>query len=156
MAVYYATATELRTELDVTALILTDAAAEKLIADAEDLVDTMLGGWEPDTTTGRKITQTDVETWQWAKLKRATVKVAANLHRNPGVLSSAQWDEVKGPDFWFVGRIGGPLAAIATPIVLALLDDSGLRRLAGRARSGPYRRRSEFDRFLRATRHNGT
>lgn len=136
MPVYYATAAQLRDELEVDALTLPDARAEKLITDAEDLIDTLLGFWRVNETTGRKIVQADVEAWQFTKLTRATVLTAANIYRNPAVLTSPQWDEVKGPDFWFVGRIGGPLAQILSPVVLAVLEASTLRRMSGRSRAG--------------------
>lgn len=154
----YTTPAAVRAELGLTTETLPDETALRLISDAEDLVDGMLGAWPVDETTGRKIVQADVEAWQWVKLGRATVLVARNLYRNPGVLSSTQWGSVKGPDFWFEKRIGGELAAILTRQVIAVLDASGLRRLAGRARPGSQHRstRPEFDRFLPARRHDGT
>lgn len=152
----YATPTELRAALDVDQNVLDDAAATALILDAEDLIDRVLGGWPPDETTGRKIVQGDVEAWQWAKLGRATAKLAARLHRDPGLLSSPVYRSVSGPDFSFVGPQGGGAGQVFGVQVLALLDDSGLRRVAGRAVTGSPRRKPEYDRFLSATRHDGT
>lgn len=153
----YATPTELRAHLDVDQNGLADAAATALILDAEDLIDRVLGGWPPDETTGRKITQGDVEAWQWAKLTRATVKLAARLHRDPGLLTSPAYRSVAGPDFSFSGPQGGGAAHTLGVQVLALLDDSCLRRLAGRAVTGASGRTApEYERFLHATRHDGT
>lgn len=153
---YYSTTVLLNAELGVTPA-LSDAQALVHIQDAEDLVDGVLDAWLPDETTGRKIVEADVDAWQWAKLTRATTKVAANLYRNPGVLTTAQYRRVKGPDFEFEDVLGGTLAAILTPNIITILNDSGLRNIAGRAHAGPRPRiRADHDRFLRATRHDGT
>lgn len=139
---YYTTAALLQGELGLSAVQFPDAAAIKVIEDAEDLVDELLGGWPPDKTTGRKIVQAKVEAWQWTKLGRATVKLAAALYRDPELARRNRWASEKGPDFAVSGPIGG---AIATE-VLAPLNQSGLRRVAGRAASGTARR---FDNFFR-------
>lgn len=149
--------TEAALEAELNGVDMPTATAVGLIQDAEDLIDRALGGWPPDETTGRKIAQGDVEAWQWAKLSRATVKLAARLYRNPGLLSSPAYRSVSGPDFSFSGPQGGGAAQIFGVQVLALLDDSCLRRIAGRAVTGGWRhRKPEYDRFLNATRHDGT
>lgn len=149
----YSTPTAVRTELGVTVSVLSDVAAAKLIADAEDVVDGMLGAWLPDETTGRKIVRGDVEEWQWRALDRATAKMAALVYGNPGLLSTVQYDRIKGPDFERSGRVG---TAVGSSVV-ALLDQSGLRRLTGRAVAcrGYGYLRPDYRRFLTATRHAG-
>lgn len=154
----YCTVTELRTELQVDESALPEAAAIRVIEDAEDMIDRLLGGWfwGPNEETGRKVTQGDVMGWQWAKLSRATTKLAARFHTTPGALDQV-YQSVSGPDFSMSGPKGGALVSLIGVQVLALLDDSGLRQIAGRATQGRGRRlRAGYERFLRATRHDGT
>lgn len=155
---YYCTADQLRTELGVSSTVLPDAAATVLIQSAEDLIDRLLGAgmYWPDETTGRKIRQADVEAWQWAKLTRATVLLAARLYTQPDLLADTGADRVKGPDFEISGQRGGATGRLFGTTVLAVLDDSGLRQLAARAAPGRRRIRPGFARFLAATRHDGT
>ena len=126
---YYTTADNLRTELGIDEATLGDTAATNIIMDAEDLIDHLLGFWPVDETTGRKIVEDDVETWQWDKLGRATVKLAAKLYSDSSVLEGRTWDSVSGPDFSFSGAIGSEVNSQVTMI----LDGTGLRRLMGRA-----------------------
>lgn len=135
MSVVYATATELRTELGVNSGTLPDAAANALILEAEDFTDSLLGGWPIDETTGRKIEQAHVEAWQWAKLKRAVLLLAAELYSTPTLLQRPRYRREKGPDFEFEDPLGGGVLSR----YLNVLDDSGLRRLGGRARAGRRR-----------------
>ena len=129
---YYATAAELRTYLNVSSGTLSDSAAIVLIQDAEDWIDTLLGGWPVDETTGRKILQADVLAWQWTKLGRATVKTAGAVYRDPTLLTVRRYRREKGPDFAVEDPLGGgPLAPAIT-----LLNASGLRKLTGRAVAG--------------------
>jgi hypothetical protein len=121
---YYATADDLRAELDVDDTVLSDAAAIKLIEDAEDVIDSMLGARPVDDTTGRKVVQADVESWRFVKLTRATVKVAARLSEDPTILT-AQYTSVSGPDFSFSGRISTTWGSV----VENALTLSGLARL---------------------------
>lgn len=146
---YYATAEALRDELELDSTALPDDAATKLLENAEDVVDRLLGAWPANTTTGRKITEADVEPWQFAKLARATVKLAAKLHATPDLIEPG-FSRVKGPDFEIEGPIGSRLGTE----VLAPLEDSNLRRLAGRAQPGGTR--SQFRTFFDARRHDGT
>ncbi len=129
---YYATAAELRTYLDVDDSTLSDAAAIVLIQDAEDWIDTLLGGWPVNETTGRKILQADVLAWQWAKLGRATVKTAGAVYHDPTLLTVRRYRREKGPDF----EVEDPLGGGALTPAIALLNASGLRRLTGRAAAG--------------------
>ena len=148
-AVVYATASELRTELGVNNTVLPDAAAEKLILEAEGFTDGLLGGWPIDETTGRKIEQSDVEAWQWAKLKRAVLLLAVELYASPDVLRRARYRREKGPDFEFEDPLGGGVLSR----YMAVLNDSGLRMLGGRATHGrcaPARQRyRDFFQFER-------
>lgn len=155
---YYCTSNELRTELGLNAEALPDPIAIAKIQDAEDLIDRLLGGWAwgEEESTGRKVVQGDVMPWQWAKLIRATVKLSARIYQQPDLLDQT-YQTVSGPDFSFSGPKGGALVHMIGVQVLALLDDSGLRRIAGRARQGRrHRIKGTYERFLRATRHDGT
>lgn len=155
----YCTTAELVTELEVgEGAVPDDAIARRAIEDAEDLIDRVLGGWYwgPNEQTGRKVVQGDVMAWQWTKLTRATVKLAARLYRDPSLLEQS-FEATRGPDFSVQGPKGGALVRIMGVQVLALLDDSGLRRIVGRANKGRgHRYRQGFERFLSATRHDGT
>lgn len=146
-AVVYATASELRTELGVNNTMLPDAAANALILEAEDFTDSLLGGWPIDETTGRKIEQSDVEAWQWTKLKRAVLLLAAELYSTPTLLQRPRYRREKGPDFEFEDPLGGGILSR----YLAVLNDSGLRRAGGRATAGcrPAARRRYADFFDR-------
>src|SRR5262249_32343010 len=141
----------------VDSVALPDGAAIPLIQDAEELIDRLLGGWTSwDLTTGREVRQGDVEGWPWLKLGQATAKLAARMFQDPELLS-VLYESERGPDFAQAGPSGGVLAHVFGVQVMALLDNSGLRRLAGRARPG--RRvyvREKYRRFLAATRHDGT
>lgn len=125
---YYTTAANLNTELDTT---LDGARAVALIQDAEDLIDELLGFWPIDEDTGRKIVEDQVEAWQWEKLGRATLKLAAKLYRQPELVDGLQYKSISGPDFSFSGPVGSALGRQ----IIGLLNDSDLRRLTGRAKS---------------------
>ena len=149
MSVVYATATELRSELDVNDTTLPDAAAEALILEAEDFTDSLLGGWPIDETTGRKIEQTDVEAWQWSKLKRAVLLLAVELYSTPTLLQRPRYRREKGPDFEFEDPLGGGVLSR----YVAVLNDSGLRRPGGRATNGrPAGARARFADFFQRER----
>ena len=130
--VVYATASELRTELGVNDTTLPDAAAEALILEAEDFTDNLLGGWPIDETSGRKIVEAQVEVWQWSKLKRAVLLLAVELYGTPTLLQRPRYRREKGPDFEFEDPLGGGILSR----YMAVLNDSGLRRSAGRAVAG--------------------
>ena len=128
----YSTPTALRAALSVNSTTLPDATADALIVQAEDWVDSMLGAWYVDETTGRKIDQDDILAWQWEKLTRATTMVAAALYNAPTLLTTAQYRKQAGPDFSVEDPIGGGALAPA----ITLLNASGLRKLTGRAVAG--------------------
>src|ERR1035437_673958 len=155
----YCSTAELVPEFEVDSeTIPDDAVALRTILDAEDLIDRILGGWygTPNEQTGRKVTKGDVMAWQWSKLPRATVKLAVRLYNDPSVLEQI-YEATRGPDFSMQGPKGGALVHMIGVQVLALLDDSGLRRIAGRGRAGRrYRIKPAYQRFLAATRHDGT
>ena len=111
----------------------TDAELEALIAQAEDQLDEWLGAWPIQTTgasAGRKIAQTDVDSWQWDKLKRAATRLAARLYVKPALLRGPEYGQTSGPDF-SQSKWRGIAARI--PDVVAPLNTSGLRNLSGRA-----------------------
>ena len=128
----YSTPTAVRAVLGVNSTTLPDATADALIVQAEDWIDSMLGSWYPDESTGRKILQADVLAWQWGKLTRAAALVAAALYSTPTLLTAAQYRKQAGPDFSVEDPQGGGALAPA----LTLLNASGLRRLTGRAVAG--------------------
>ena len=133
---YYSAPSLVRAELDYTEQQLSDAAAEKIITEAEDAVDALLGGWVPDSSTGRKISEGDVMAWQWGKLVRATTILAAKLVLEPDLLEGQQWRSVSGPDFSF----SGPLSGRFPTRVIDLLNDSGLRKMIGQAHTASQTR----------------
>ena len=132
MSTVYATATELRAALDVSLAELPDARAESVIIEAEDFTDSLLGGWPVYETTGRKIVEDQVEAWQWAKLNRAVLLLAVELYGSPTLLQRPRYRREKGPDFEFEDPLGGGILSR----YMAVLNDSGLRRSAGRAVAG--------------------
>lgn len=148
----YTTPADVRAVLGVDNTVLPDDKATALIQDCEDAIDRLLGGWPLDQTTGRKIVQTSVRPWQWTKLARATAKLAAKAWNDPDLLSAQRFQSEQGRDVTRTGPSGPKVGRD----VIALLDDSGLRLLAGRATSGRRRLRPDFARFLAATRHDGT
>ena len=149
MSVVYATATELRSQLDVDDTTLPDVQADALILEAEDFTDALLGGWPPDETTGRKIVEAQVDAWQWEKLNRAVLLLAVELYSTPTLLQRPRYRREKGPDFEFEDPLGGGVLSR----YMAVLNDSGLRMLGGRATHGrcaPARQRyRDFFQFER-------
>lgn len=121
----YSTPGDVREELGLTSTQLTDAAAAKLIAAAEILIDEALGARPVDEDTGRKVDPAAVEAWRWAKLQRASTLLAAEIHRRPEIRRGQRWRSVSGPQFSFSGPAGSELP----DEVEALLNQSGLRRL---------------------------
>lgn len=134
MAVFYATADELRDELELTIDQLSTAAAERQIRRAERLVDRLVGPRAVDAATGRKIVPTDLTQVQAEQLRDATVLLAAAVQRNPDAFAPAAGDRVKGPDFEIDKvRDGTPAGTVALREATALLDDADLRVLTARA-----------------------
>ncbi|HZP14701.1 MAG TPA: hypothetical protein VFA96_02675 [Nocardioides sp.] len=128
--------------------VLPDVTANALIQDTEDMIDELLGMRPVDTSTGRKVVVTDVQAWQWTKLQRATVKLAAAYYRQPDLFEGPKWTSQRGPDF----AVAGPNGPYVPKVVLLALNQSGLRRMTTRARN----RGTRYDVFLNATRHDGT
>lgn len=122
---YYCTVSELRDHLSVSQAVLDDTHATSLIEDAEDVVDDMLGARTVDSDTGRKVVEADVDAWRFAKLKRATLRVAAMLYQQPKLLTTRRWETEEGPDF----KVSGPLGSMFGSDVEMALNQSGLRRL---------------------------
>lgn len=127
----YQTAAALRTELGFDATTLPDAAADKILLTAEDLVDGALGPRPVDITTGRRVVQANVEAWQWAKLQRATLKLAVGLYGNPNLATGTRYRRVSGPDFSFSDPVGGGGSVELGPEIEAILSASGLRLVRG-------------------------
>jgi hypothetical protein len=130
----YTTPDAVRTEAEVDATTLPDDQATRWIIRAENLIDAALGARWVDETTGRKVVQADVDGWRWTKLGDATAILAARLYAHPELLTEQGYMSLSGPDFSRSGPLGSRLF---TPEIDALLNASGLRRVGGRARSGP-------------------
>ena len=144
---YYATAAGLRDELTLDSAALPDDAASRLIRKAEGEVDRLIGVRPINDTTGRKVLVTDVYAWQFAKLTRATLVLAADLYNNPDAFEPSKWSRVEGPDFRFIGA-----TFVINREAINEIDQSGLRRLSASAHG---RSPGRFDAFLLTSRHGG-
>lgn len=131
---YYATVAQVRAEPEVPdASPPDDAALESLIAQASDQIDEWIGPLPMRTTgasAGRLIDQTAVQDWQWTKLQRAVVRLAARLYADPGILTGAAWTNISGPDF---SKSGPAPSRRRIADVIAPLNASGLRVTGARA-----------------------
>jgi hypothetical protein len=107
-----------------------DADLEAIIARAEDQIDAWLPGLPIDEATGRAIVETNVAAWQWARLQRATVRLAAHLYADPDILEPTRYDEISGPDF---SKKGPRPATGRIPDVTGPLTASALRLTGARA-----------------------
>lgn len=125
MALTYTTYAAIRTACGVTSEVLSDAEAEELGQDAEDVIDEMLGVYFIDEDTGRKLAADDVDEWQWEKLGRATAKVAKFLFDHPDWLAE-QRHSTTGGDVSTSGPVGSVIPGVAM-----ILDQAHLRRLTG-------------------------
>lgn len=112
---------------------LPDPKAEALLEAASDQVDGMLGARAINADTGRRVTESQVYPWQYARIKSATIKIASTLFSNPEILTEQQFDRVKGPDFETQGPIRKG-ASIFGDEVIHLVAGSCLAVLSGRAR----------------------
>lgn len=108
-----------------------DADLVARIIEAEDWIDEQLGPWDVDPATGRKISEAVIEPWRFAKLSRATARLAARLYANPSLLEPDRYESVSGPDF---SRSKPRKPATRIPDVIGPLNASGLRILSARAR----------------------
>ena len=128
--VYINSAATLQDYLGVSDTVLTDAAAEEIIEQVEDLLDKLLGWIPKDQTTGRKIVESEVYAWQWNHLTRAALLAAKNIYTYPELQQSLFADSERSPDFSRsgIGKSKTPENTIGQAAMLAL-NASGLRRL---------------------------
>jgi hypothetical protein len=124
----YATAADLRGEY-VPALTdeqMSDAEANRLLEQAEDLIDDALGARPIDTDTGRKVRLSDFDEndWRIGKLTSATAALARRISENPSLLSDPLYDTTTGEV-----TLSGPRGSRFGARVEALLNATGLRRL---------------------------
>lgn len=132
---YYAAPDDLRGDLDLEPADLSDAAANRLLRAAEDLVDRLVGpaGVYPDTGRKYDVSETGgLSDRQRLALNEATVLLAAAEHLDPGSTAPPTHETVEGPDF----KLGKPTGARASAVMrraAAKLDANGLRRLRARA-----------------------
>lgn len=126
----YATRAEIKTAVDPD---LTDDEADQLGEDASNAIDLMLGA-RPVNEDGWKVSESLVQSWQWGKLKTATLRVAKRLHESPDMLTEQQFETVKGPDFEMTGPKNSGLQARLGPDVWGLIVNTGLGVYSGRAR----------------------
>ena len=118
----YTTPAAVRTAAGVLEAALSDPDAERLIAFAEDRIDSLLAGRAVDPTTGRKVVEVDVEAWQWTKLGTATARLAARFYATPDLIDDVRFRRVSGPEFTLDGPVGDALG----PNVTGPLRDSAL------------------------------
>lgn len=135
MEPYYATIEELREKVKVEEAMLPDDEATQILTEAEDLTDERLGVRPIDEDTGRKVVPAEEDAWRIAKLRDATLEVAAVIFRDPDVASRQRARYTSG-DVSVSGFYGAAFGERAD----ALLNQSGLR--ANRARMSGGRRRS--------------
>lgn len=129
----YATAADLRAELEVNEATLSDTAANKLLGKAERRIDRLLGAVRIYEATGRKIDPTELEAWRATKVKDATVAIAAATYRDSTVFDTPQAKSIEGPSFKLTDLTPvKPAAAAVLVEACALLDEAGLRRLTAR------------------------
>lgn len=136
----YATVADLRARSEVPdAAPPSDAELEELIADAEDLVDRLVGARAASSTTGRKwnvAAGTILAAAAIDALKRATVLLAVSAYVEPGAFNPPLGGTVSGPDFTVTNPAGAtPRAQSALRQAAGLLDSQRLRVLAARARA---------------------
>lgn len=131
---YYATVAQLRAEPEVPDVAPPDdATLEALIEQASEQIDEWLGPRGMITTgdaAGRLVDQDVVAAWQWTKLQRAVVRLAARLFATPDILTGSQWQSISGPDF---SKSGPAPARRRIADVVAPLNASGLRVTGARA-----------------------
>lgn len=131
----YATAADLRAEYtpELSADQLPDAEANRLIEQAEDLIDDALGARTIDTDTGRKVRFGDFDEgdWRLEKLRDATAALAKRISEEPDLLSRERFGSVSGEV-----SLSSPRGSRYGARVEALLNASGLRRLTATATAG--------------------
>jgi len=129
--IYIDSAATLQDYLGVDDTVLTDVAAEEIIEQVEDLIDSLLGFRAAYADTGRCIAEANVYAWQWAQLERAALLGAKNIYTYPELQQSFFADTEKSPDFSRsgIGKAKTPANVIGQAAMMAL-NASGLRRLA--------------------------
>lgn len=127
----YSTPQELREALDVDETVLPDNQAEDILEDASVLIDGMLGARAVNPDTGRKVTETDVHSWQWDRLIRAVIKLACRLYEQPDLTSRQEFRKVSGPDFTTEGPIRTGRDVYGDDVI-DLIHGSQLQVLSGR------------------------
>ena len=133
----YATVADVRAREEVPdAAPPSDAAIEELIADAEDLVDRLVGARAASQTTGRKWYPPNLSSAQADALKRSTVDLAVAAYVDPAAFDPPAAKTVKGPDFELTEAAATtPRAQRAMRAAAGRLDALGLRVLTARARA---------------------
>jgi hypothetical protein len=135
----YATPDALRAELGLTPAELDDDAANRLIVNAQERVDELVGPGTIDIDTGLKIKVAAIQPWQALKLQRATVILAKAEQRDPDAFTPPRYASISGPDFSKSQPIGSGLPGAtkqARRRAANLLADAGLRVVAVRAAAG--------------------
>lgn len=132
-------------------------ALARLIQRAEQDIDNTVGAIIVELN-GRKFgapagaNEKSLRAEQVAALTRATcAQVEYRFTMGEDFFRRGQYPEQQGPDF----RVKGTVPKLA-PKAYDELASAGLFRLMGRARAGVVRQREQYDRFLNATRHDGT
>lgn len=111
-----------------------DAALEELIADAEDLVDRLVGPRRSSSDTGRKFAPANLSTAAADALKRSTVELAVASYLDPEAFDPPAGKSVSGPDFSISDGAGAtPRAQRVLRAAAGRLDAQGLRTLTARA-----------------------
>jgi hypothetical protein len=130
----YAQPGDLRAKVGMSAEALPDTEAAQFISEAEDLIDERLGVRPVDPDSGRKVVPAEEDEWRIAKLRDATLEVAAVIFRDPDVAARQRARFTSGDV-----SVSGPYGAAFGERADALLNQSGLR--VNRARmSGSVRR----------------
>lgn len=133
----YATADDLRDELDLDATALPDDDAWRLLEDACDEVDEMLGAWpvvrSPSPWAGRKVDLTwDLEDLQLDALRKATVKLARIQRVDPDDPALPARGTVSGPDFSYTVKDGSAGEPRLKKQARRVLANAGLIRTSAR------------------------
>jgi hypothetical protein len=128
-----------RTEIPDDPAVVSDARLEELIADAEDLVDRLVGPRAASSTTGRKW-NVDPSSALGAgavdALKRSTVELVVASYLDPTAFDPPAGESVSGPDFSVTNAAAAtPRAQRVLRAAAARLDSFGLRVLSARARA---------------------
>lgn len=124
----YATQTDLTDYIE--GFVVDDSdAVDRLIERAERDIDSILGAYDRDDTTGLKITLADFDDWQTAALTRAVcAQVEYRFTMGEAFMVRAQREEEWGPDFRAKGKV-----PYIGPKAWRELEETGLVRLTGKS-----------------------